>query len=161
MVNYLIIHIYVDKNRNMIMVPFKQTKIGYALATEPYKVFDKDEWNNASVHVLDLLIEAIKKPIAEDINQDVFKKICGNRGFKQFSKKHICISVRYNIAEKAFEVSNQPRLSDGSYGTEKNSISEEYCIKYACTKESDLLQENFLKAYEDAEQYLKRIGLEL
>lgn len=33
--------------------------------------------------------------------------------------------------------------------------------KYVCTKDADLLQESFLKAYEDAEQYLKRIGLEL
>ena len=33
--------------------------------------------------------------------------------------------------------------------------------KYTCAKDADLLQENFLNAYEDAEQYLKRIGLEL
>lgn len=41
------------------------------------------------------------------------------KGFKQFSKKHICIEIKYQINDGKFIISNVPRLSDGSYGTEK------------------------------------------
>lgn len=54
-----------------------------------------------------------------------------------------------------------PRLPDGSYGTEKGEISEEYSIKYMSEKKDELIQEYFEKAYGDAERYLAAIGSKL
>lgn len=161
MADYLIIHVYVDKNRDMILVPYKECKVGYALATEPYKKIGNAGWSNISVFVLDLLKELIKHPTTEDTETNVMKKICGNKSFKQFSKKHICIEMKYSIRNKKFIISNQPRLMDGSYGVEKDTISEVYSVEYTCTESETLIQENFLKAFKDAEHYLMEIGSKL
>ena len=160
MANYIIIHVYVDKNKNMILVPYKLCKIGYAVATEPYEKVSNTEWEKVSVHIVDLLRKIEKEPFSEDTRTNVMQQICGSQGFKQFSKKHICIEAMYLISEKSFVISNQPRLSDGSYGIEKGSISEMYCTDYTSTDNITEIQENFMKAYEDAQQYLERIGEE-
>ena len=55
-------------------------------------------------------------------------------------------------------VSNNPRLSDGSYGVEKGTLSEKYSIEYTSEDSIASIQANFLKAYKDAEAYLKEIG---
>ena len=89
------------------------------------------------------------------------KKICGSRGFRYFSKRHICIKVRKKLNDHETIICNFPRLSDGSYGTEKGTISEKYSIKYVSEAEKDLVQENFLKAYLDAQRYLETIGSKL
>lgn len=44
---------------------------------------------------------------------------------------------------------------------EKDTISEEYSIKYVSETEKDLVQENFLKAYLDAQRYPETIGSKL
>lgn len=161
MANYIIIHIYVDKNKNMILVPYKLCKVGYAVATEPYEKVSHTEWEKVSVHIVDLLRKIEKEPFAEDTRTQVMKQICGSQGFKQFSKKHICITAMYLISEKSFMIGNRPRLSDGSYGIEKDTISEMYSIDYTSTDNIAEIQENFMKAYGDAERYLEKIGAKL
>ena len=44
---------------------------------------------------------------------------------------------------------------------EKDTISEEYSIKYVSEREKDLVQENFLIGYLDAHRYLEAIGSKL
>lgn len=161
MKNYLIVQVFIDKNKDMILVPYKLCKFGYAVAVKPYKEINNIEWGNVSKKIAELLQEISKQPEIESAETNVMKEICGNKGFKQFSKKHICIEVKYKVDEKKYIISNQPRLFEGSYGTEKNSLSEKFCIEYISTDNVALIQENFLKAYHDAEQYLQEIGSKL
>lgn len=161
MANYLLIDIYIDKNKNLILVPYKECKAGFAIASEPYWKFDSVEWDNVSVHLLKLFDECIKQPTTEEMKSTVFQKICGNKGFKHFSRKHICIELYYEMCKGMFEIANKPRLSDGSYGTEKGSLSEKYSISYTCIKDAALIQENIQKAYKDAEEYLEKLGAKL
>ena len=128
------------------------------VATEPYEKVSHTEWEKVSVHIVDLLRKIEKEPFAENTQTNIMKQIYGNQGFKQFSKQHICIRAMYWISEKAFVIGNRPRLSDGSYGIEKGSISEMYCTEYTSTDNITEIQENFMKAYGDAERYLERIG---
>lgn len=157
----LIVQAFIDKNKDMILVPYKLCKFGYALAVEPYRKVNNAEWHNISQNVSELLQEISEQPRTELTETTVMKEICGKKGFKQFSKKHICIEVKYTVGEEKYIISNQPRLSDGSYGTEKNSLSEKFCIEYISTSDIALIQENFLKAYYDAEQYLQETGSKL
>lgn len=159
--NTLIAQAFIDKNKDVILVPYKLCKFGYALAVEPYKKVNNAEWDNISKNVSELLREISEQPRTELTETTVMKEICGNKGFKQFSKKHICIEIKYTVDEEKYTISNQPRLSDGSYGTEKNSVSEKFCIEHISTGDIALIQENFLKAYNDAEQYLQEIGSKL
>ena len=125
---------------------------------EPYKKLGYAEWENVAQYCIELLKEISENPVTEATKSDVFKKISGGRGFKQFTKKHICINVEYNIDDKMVTVSNNPRLSDGSYGVEKGTLSEKYSIEYTSEDSIASIQANFLKAYKDAEAYLKEIG---
>ena len=163
--DYIVLQIFIDKKKEMIIVPYKLCKIGYALAVEPYrKVNSADweaDWKIVYKEVTELLKEISKQPRTEQTESTVMKEICGGKGFKQFSKKHICIEIKYQINGGKFIISNVPRLSDGSYGTEKNTISERYSVEYISTDDVDLIQENFLKAYHDAELYLQEIGSKL
>lgn len=158
MINNVLVKVYVDKNKNMLLVPLKKSIIGYRLYVEPYKKLGYAEWENVAQYCIKLLKEISENPVTEATKSDVFKKISGGRGFKQFTKKHICINVEYNIDDKMVTVSNNPRLSDGSYGVEKGTLSEKYSIEYTSEDSIASIQANFLKAYKDAEAYLKEIG---
>ena len=122
--NYLMMQIYIDKNKDMILVPYKECKFGYALAVEPYKKIGNAKWDNVSEYIVDMIREIAMQPQTENTETDVMKQLCGNKGFKQFSKKHICIEVDYKINDHTFIVRNEPRLPDGSYGVEKDTASE-------------------------------------
>ena len=159
--NYLMMQIYIDKNKDMIFVPYKECKIGYTLAVEPYKKIGNVEWDNVSRYIVDMIREIAIQPQTENTETNVMKQLCGKKGFKQFSQKHICIEVDYKISDKIFIISNIPRLPDGSYGVEKNSLSEQYCIKHISTDDVTLIQESFIQACGDAEQYLQKIGSKL
>lgn len=152
---------YIDKSKNVILVPYKLCEAGYGVAVEPIIQIGSEEWDNISQYILNLLNEISKDPLAGENRSTAFKKIYGSRGFKQFSKKHICITVLQKLSNHKIIVYNFPRLSDGSYGIEKETISEKYSIKYMSEAEKDLVQENFSKAYKDAQQYLEAIGSEL
>lgn len=159
--NNFIVQVFIDKNKDMILLPYKLCKFGYAVAVKPYRKVNNAEWENVSKKIIELLQEISKQPRTELTETTVMKEICGNKGFKQFSKKHICIEVKYTADEEKYSISNQPRLTDGSYGTEKNSVSEKFCIEHISMGNIDLIQENFLKAYHDAKQYLQEIGSKL
>lgn len=161
MKDYVIVHIYIDKDRNMIFLPYKICRFGYAVAVGPYRKFNRDKWETVSEEAIKLLEEVSKQPKTELTESRIMKEICKNKGFKQFSKKHICIEIAYEISSKRVTVSNWPRLSDGSYGSEKDSVSEKYCVEYTSTDDAAAVQKNFLKAYLDAESYLREIGGEL
>lgn len=154
----IILHVYVDKDRNMILIPFKRAKAGFGLASEPYEKIRSDEWENASVHISRLVEKVKEQPFAEENGKDVMKEICGRQGFRQFSKKHICISVHHVIGEKTYTIHNMPRLSDGSYGAEAGTISEKYCTEFISADDIESIQENFMKAFREAGQYLEQIG---
>lgn len=161
MEDYVILHIFIDKDKNMIFLPYKICRFGYAVAVEPYRKLNKDEWENVSGEAVKLLEEVSKQPETEQTASRIIKEICGNKGFKQFSKKHICIEIVYEISGRRLIISNLPRLSDGSYGSEKNSISEKYCVEYISTDDTATVQKNFLKACLDAEAYLRETGSKL
>lgn len=155
--NYVSIDVYIDKNRNIFLIPYKRCRIGYDVAVKPIINIRSDEWKNVSQHILKLLNEICVDPVTEETESTILKELCGSKGFGQFSKKHICISVEQKIGVNKIETYNSPRLPDGSYGTEKGDISEQYSIKYVSEKEEEMLQENFEKAYRDAERYLTAI----
>ena len=79
----------------------------------------------------------------------------------KYRKKPLAGENRSGALDKNITVYNLPRLSNGAYGVEKDTISEEYSIKYVSETEKDLVQENFLKAYLDAQRYLEAIGSKL
>ncbi len=156
----LSLHIYVDKEREMILVPNKITQEGYRLASEPYIVLKSEEWDKVGVCVKDIMRKIMENPITDRTTEtaDVMKKICGKKSFKQFSKNNICIVVRFNVQENTYMISNMPRLSDGSYGVRKNTISQQYSTKYECGCDDEQIKKNFLKAYAEAHQYLYAMG---
>lgn len=158
MKNHLIVQAFIDKNKNIILVPYKRCKFGYAVAVEPYRKISDNEWMDLPKNITELMMEISKQPEIEVTETSVMKEICGNRGFKQFSKKHICIEIKYILDEEKYVISNQPRLSNGAYGTEKNSVSEKFSVGYISIDNIDLIRDNFLKAYNDAKQYLQEIG---
>lgn len=155
MKNYLTLDIYIDANKDLKIVPYKTTKIGYLLAVEPYKIVKNTEWDKMDFFIIQMINEIDKNPITDEIKTNVIENMSGIKSFKQFSKKHICILVKYEKNENIFEISNQPRLPDGSYGVQKD-FTMEYSNIYKCTNKT--LKENFIRAYEDSQQYLKRIG---
>ena len=77
--------VYIDKNKNIILAPYKECEAGYGVVVEPVMYIERQEWNNISQYILDLLSEILKDPVTEETESTVFEKICGNRGFKQFS----------------------------------------------------------------------------
>lgn len=158
---WISISIYINKSKNVALVPYKLSEAGFGVASEPIIQVGNEEWDNISQYILGLLDEVSKDPLSKENESTVFKKICGSRGFRYFSKRHICIKVRKKLNDHETIICNFPRLSDGSYGTEKGTISEKYSIKYVSEAEKDLVQENFLKAYLDAQRYLEAIGSKL
>lgn len=158
MLDYLQMCIFIDKNKDMIFVAEKETGEGLIAASEPYEYVDCDEWENVSAHIIEMINEIAKQPLTEGSGTNVMKTICKGKGFKQFTKKHICIDAVYKISEKKYIISNSPRLRDGSYGIDKGTLSEKYSTNYSSPCDTALIQENFLKAYADAVQYLKEIG---
>jgi hypothetical protein len=156
--SYIWIEIYVDRDKNMILVPVKMTEAGYGLSVEPYKRIAHTDWDNVSKYIVEMVQEVSRDPITKAAESNVINQICGNIGYKQFTKKHICIGVEYNLDKKTISISNCPRLSNGGYGVRKETLSEKYSIKYVSVCDMILIQANFLKAYKDAEVYLKEIG---
>ncbi|MDE7417632.1 MAG: hypothetical protein K2N44_15245 [Lachnospiraceae bacterium] len=161
MLDYLQLCIYIDKNKDMIFAAYKENKAGLVVMSEPYEYVDCTEWENVSEHIIKMINEIAKQPITEDTGSNIMKIICKGKGFKQFTKKHICIDAAYKISEKKFIISNAPRQRDGSYGIYKGTLSEKYSTKYSSPCDTVLIQEHFLKAYADAVQYLKETGGEL
>ena len=68
------------------------------------------EWENVSGYIVDIINETAKQPLAEDTKSNVMKAVCKDKSFKQFTKKHVCINVKYKISEKRYIISNWPRL---------------------------------------------------
>ena len=156
----LSLHIYVNKEREMILVSNKITKEGYRLASEPYTMLESEEWDKVGICIKNMMKKIMENPIVDSTAEtaDVMKKICGKKSFKQFSKNNICIAVRFNVQENTYIISNMPRLSDGSYGVRKNTISQQYSSKYECGCDGGQIKKNFLKAYAEANRYLYAIG---
>lgn len=161
MSDYLNMGIFIDKNKDMIFLSYKENEEGLLVSSEPYKYVSCEEWGNVSGHIIEMIDEIAKQPMTEDTGENVMKAVCKGKGFKQFSKKHICIDATYKISEKKYIIRNEPRLRDGSYGIDKGTLSEKYSTEYSSPCDAALIQENFLKAYADALQYLKEIGSEL
>ena len=161
MLDYLFMAVYIDRNRDMILVAEKECKAGFAVASEPYMNVGNAEWENISGYIVDIINEIAKQPLADDTKSNVMKAVCKGKSFKQFTKKYVCINVKYKISEKRYIISNWPRLRDGSYGSNKGTLSEKYSIEYSSPEDTALIQENFLKAYADALEYLKETGEEL
>ncbi|MDE6567871.1 MAG: hypothetical protein K2K70_09105 [Lachnospiraceae bacterium] len=159
MSDYLFMAVYIDRNRDMILVAEKECKAGFAVASEPYMNVRNAEWENISGYIVDIINEIAKQPLAEDTKSNVMKAVC--KGYKQFTKKHVCINVKYKISGKRYIISNCPRLRNGGYGVYQGTLSEKYSIKYSSPSDRALIQENFLKAYAGALEYLKETGEEL
>ena len=158
----LMLSIYVDQNGKMIFVSCKKTVAGYRLVTEPYRIHEAEERNSVHIHIRNMMSEIAIDPVIEDVSKapDVMKIICGKRSFTQFSKEHICIDIHYDVQENTYIISNCPRLSDGSYGVRKNTISQQYSSKFVCScDDDDQIRENFLKARAEAQNYLYAIGV--
>ncbi len=155
---YVFVKAYIDKNKDILLIPGKQCKYGFGIAVEPVIKVNCEKWENIGRYMLVLLNEICEEPLTEETKSSVFKNLYGNKGFSQFSKKHICITMEYKIGDKKVVIYNLPRLPDGSYGTEKGEISEQYSIEYMSEKKDELIQEYFEKAYGDAERYLTAIG---
>lgn len=161
MSDILMLSIYVDKNGKMIFVPCKMTVAGYRRTTEPYRIYEAEEVNCIDSYIKEMMDEIAIDPIIVDGSNapSVMKKICGKKSFTKFSKEHICIDVRYDVQEKTYIISNSPRLSDGSYGVRKNTISQQYSSEFICNCDDDeQVRKNFLKAYIEAQNYLYAIG---
>ena len=47
--------VHVDKNKNIILVPFKTCEAGYGVAADPIMQVGSEEWDNISQYILDLL----------------------------------------------------------------------------------------------------------
>lgn len=161
MSDILMLSIYIDKNGKMIFVPCKMTVAGYRRATEPYRIYGAEEVNCINSHIKKMMAEIAIAPIIVDASKtpSVMKKICGKKSYTQFTKEHICVDVGYNVQENTYIISNAPRLSDGSYGVQKNTISQQYSTEFVCScDDDDQVRKNFLKAYAEAQKYLYAIG---
>lgn len=161
MPDYLALDIYIESDKDMIFVAQKECENGASRASEPVQYVQNTEWENVSNYIIDMIDEIAKDPYARESSGEktnVMKKICGNKGFRQFSKNHIAISVAYHIPEQKYTLSNEPRLRDGSYGVEKETLSEKYSTQYSSPRNTAAIQENFLKAYNEALQYLQETG---
>lgn len=160
MENLLIFNIYINKNKELFFIPLKSTNIGYRISVKPYKVYYN--WNNIGANIItmidEMFIDFKNRPIVEkDFKFEFWKEISKTKSFKAFSKEHICIEVVYDINKNEMIIYNFPRLKDGSYGIENDSVSEFYSKKYMCKKDKLLLENCFLKAFEDSMNYLKVI----
>lgn len=88
--DYIVLQIFIDKKKEMIIVPYKLCKIGYALAVEPYrKVNSADweaDWKIVYKEVTELLKEISKQPRTEQTESTVMKEICGERDLNNFQR---------------------------------------------------------------------------
>lgn len=84
--SYIWIEIYIDRDKNMILVPVKMTEIGYGLSVEPYKRIAHTDWDNVSKYIVEMVQEVSKDPITKAAEFNVINQICGNMGYKQFTK---------------------------------------------------------------------------
>ena len=101
MLDYLQLCIYIDKNKDMIFAAYKENKAGLVVMSEPYEYVDCAEWENVSEHIIKMINEIAKQPITEDTGSNIMKIICKGKGFKQFTKKHMCIDAAYKISKKS------------------------------------------------------------
>ena len=90
---WISISIYINKSKNVALVPYKLSEAGFGVASEPIIQVGNEEWDNISQYILGLLDEVSKDPLSEENESTVFKKICGSRGFRYFSKRHICHQI--------------------------------------------------------------------
>lgn len=161
MPDYLALEIYIEPDRDMIFVAQKECEGGPLVASEPVQYIKNTEWENVSKYIINMIDDISKNPYVQESSREkinVIKQICRNKGFRQFSKNHIDISVAYHISEQRYILSNEPRLRDGSYGVEKETLSEKYSTQYSSPRDAAAIQENFLKAYNEALQYLQEAG---
>lgn len=156
------INIYIDKDKTQIFSPMIQCKIGYLKAIEPWKIYGAEEWDDIAPNIIKMLewleTEEFSEEFLEkisDLSYNVFR-LNGIKSFKRFSAKHICIKVWDVPDSNEIKIHNYPRLSDGSYGINKD-FTQEYSKTYTCNKNVDEIRTCFEKAMCDARDYLDRI----
>lgn len=60
MIEQITMDVYIDKNENIILAPYKECEAGYGVVVEPVMYIERQEWNNISQYILDLLSEILK-----------------------------------------------------------------------------------------------------
>lgn len=161
-----IFEIYIDKNNNQIFIPMIRCNIGYWKGIEPWKKYGKDEFNNIALNIIAMLEWLKETKFSESYYNEIslLSYNCfennGIKNFKMFSSKHICIEVRYCADTDQVEIRNWPRLSDGSYGINKDFTSD-YSHTYKSNKNVEGIKCSFESAMIEAKEYLKRIHKEL
>ena len=80
-------------------MPYKLSEAGFRVATEPIMQAGSKKWDDISRYILNLLDEISKNPLAGENRSKALDKIYGSRGFKQFSKRYICITVLQNLSD--------------------------------------------------------------
>ncbi len=151
-------HIYVSK-LDIKIVCSRETVYGYHLLEEPYKIVSCKEKMHLSRYIVEQMFVLEKCPKTDARDSDILKRIAGEKGFRKFSKKHLCIVVE--LYEGKYTVENWCRLPDGSYGADGKRW-EEYMQKYECSStDMESLDKNIAQAIEDGEAYLKAIGSHL
>lgn len=141
------INAYIDKDKNVIIIPSIETVYGFYIAIEPWKVISAADWNTIpssikeNVNMLSLL------PITnKDEHSSTVFKDHGVKNFKKFSKNHICVGIEYYVDEKKYFIYNMPRFSNGGYGFE-NEKTGEPVKKHTCLDNENDIYDTFMLAY--------------
>ena len=151
-------NIYISKT-DIKIICIRETTYGPYVLDEPCKTVPLHEKNHLSKHVNDFMETLKKLPKIEDRTSDVWENISGEKNFRKFSKKHLCIVVK--LIDDIYKVGNLCRLPDGSYGMDGDRWKE-YIQEYVCSStDLESLDKNIVKAIEDGEAYLKAIGSHL
>lgn len=153
--DFFMIHMYLSK-KDFKLVSYKKTKIGFYIAEEPYKIFPVDCLEKVVSYITEMFYEIEKQPIANSVTSNLMKNALGVKNFKQFSKNHLCIVIKFYAENGEFVVNNECRLSDGSFGQTKG-ITDGFCTEYKCEEHQyDRLLENIRLALEDGKRFLAR-----
>ena len=153
--DFFMIHMYLSK-KNIKLVTYKKTSIGFYLAEEPWRILSNDYFDQIIGYIKEMFGEIEKQPISSNVKSNFLKQTLGVKNFKQFSKTHLCIIVKYYVKNDEIVVNNECRLSDGSYGQTKG-ITDDYCTVYKCEyDQNDKILENIKCAIEDGKRFLER-----
>ena len=153
--DFFMIHMYLSK-KDIKLVTYKKTLIGFYLAEAPWRVLPVDSFDQIVSYIKEMFCEIERQPISDNVKSDFMKQTLGIKNFKQFSKTHLCIIVKYYTKNDEIVVNNECRLSDGSYG-QTIGITDGFCTVYKCEyDQNEKILENIKCAIEDGKRFLER-----
>ena len=122
------VSIYMDKERNIIIIPYWKDKNGISRKSIHYSELEVGYTEEILGEEIMISLEVSGRIEFEELTQDTWKKAGKVKSWKAFQRKYDTVLV--DIDEKGIcYIAKYRKLEDGSYGLEKGD-EEKYSRRY-------------------------------